>query len=70
MLITNLYSCIYAFISLKNKNELYETIEFLKSKFRNNTSYYFISIKCTISQIFIFLTIQNFVALVFSLIMI
>jgi adenosine 3'-phospho 5'-phosphosulfate transporter B2 len=69
MFITNLYSCIYTFVSLLNQNEFYETIEFLNQHSDITHHVVLLSITSAIGQIFIFLTIQNFGALVFSLIM-
>ena len=69
MFITNLYSVLYTFISLVKENELGETIEFLQEHKDITRHIVLLSITSAIGQIFIFVTIQKFGALVFSLIM-
>ena len=69
MFITNLYSVLYTFISLIRAGELSETIEFLNGHADITLHIALLSVTSAIGQIFIFVTIQKFGALVFSLIM-
>lgn len=69
MFMTNLYSCLFTFVSLIYQNEFDETVEFI-SKHSDITSHLvYLSLASAIGQIFIFVTIQKFGALVFTLIM-
>jgi adenosine 3'-phospho 5'-phosphosulfate transporter B2 len=69
MFMTNLYSCLFTFVSLLSQGELNETIEFMKE--HSDITYHlcYLSLASAIGQIFIFVTIQRFGALVFTLIM-
>jgi len=69
MFITNLYSCVFTFVSLWTNSELQETVNFLSEHSGITRHIALLSLTSAIGQIFIFVTIQNFGALVFSLIM-
>ncbi len=69
MFITNFYSVVYTLVSSFSQNELQETWAFLNEHSEITYHILLLSITSSIGQIFIFLTIQNFGALVFSLIM-
>ena len=69
MFMTNLYSCLFTFISLINQGELEETILFISNHSDITSHLVYLSIASAIGQIFIFVTIQRFGALVFTLIM-
>jgi adenosine 3'-phospho 5'-phosphosulfate transporter B2 len=69
MFITNFYSCLYTLISLVKEGELSESLEFLNEHNDITQHVILLSLTSAIGQIFIFVTIQRFGALVFSLIM-
>jgi adenosine 3'-phospho 5'-phosphosulfate transporter B2 len=69
MFITNLYSCVFTFVSLWSNSELGESVKFLSEHSGITHHIGLLSLTSAIGQIFIFVTIQNFGALVFSLIM-
>lgn len=69
MFITNLYSCLYTFISLWSQDQLKESIKFMFQHSDITGHIVLLSIASAIGQIFIFITIQKFGALVFSLMM-
>jgi adenosine 3'-phospho 5'-phosphosulfate transporter B2 len=69
MFITNAYSCIYTLVSLYREDELNETMQFLNEHTDITKHIVLLSVTSAIGQIFIFVTIQKFGALVFSLIM-
>jgi solute carrier family 35 (adenosine 3'-phospho 5'-phosphosulfate transporter), member B2 len=69
MFITNVYSCLFTFLSLIQHNELAESIEFLSNHSDISFHLFLLSLTSAIGQVFIFVTIQKFGALVFTLIM-
>lgn len=69
MLLTNLYSSAYTFVSLVFQGELGETFAFLSEHSDITFHVLLLSMTSAIGQIFIFVTIQEFGALVFSLMM-
>lgn len=69
MFITNLYSCMYTLISLASQGQIGETIEFMMQHAGITHHIVLLSIASAIGQIFIFVTIQKFGALIFSIIM-
>lgn len=69
MFMTNFYSCLYTFVSLAYQGQIFETIEFIRSHEMIIDHIILLSVASAIGQIFIFITIQKFGALVFTLIM-
>lgn len=69
MLLTNLYSSAYTFVSLVYQGELGESVQFLAEHSDVTFHVLLLSATSAIGQIFIFVTIQEFGALVFSLMM-
>jgi adenosine 3'-phospho 5'-phosphosulfate transporter B2 len=69
MFISNVYSCIFTAVSLFLEGELSETAQFLNEHSNITEHIVLLSVTSAIGQIFIFVTIQKFGALVFSLIM-
>lgn len=69
MLLTNFYSSAYTFVSLLYQGELFEPLTFLYEHSDITMHVFLLSITSAIGQIFIFVTIQEFGALVFSLMM-
>ncbi|RNA44596.1 adenosine 3 -phospho 5 -phosphosulfate transporter 1 [Brachionus plicatilis] len=69
MFITNLYSCLYTLISLASQGQIGETIEFMKEHADITHHIVLLSVTSAIGQIFIFVTIQKFGALIFSIMM-
>jgi adenosine 3'-phospho 5'-phosphosulfate transporter B2 len=69
MFITNVYSCIFTLVSLYREDELAETIQFLNQHTGITLHIVLLSVTSAVGQVFIFVTIQKFGALVFSLIM-
>lgn len=69
MFMTNFYSCLYTFSSLVYQSEFFETIEFIRTHAEIMDHILLLSMASAIGQIFIFITIQKFGALVFTLIM-
>lgn len=69
MFITNFYSCLYTFVCLILEDQWSETMDFLNQHQDITQHIVLLSITSAIGQIFIFVTIQKFGALVFSLIM-
>lgn len=69
MFITNAYSCIYTLVSLVSQDELKESIDFMFTYPEFTNHIILLSLASAIGQLFIFVTIQEFGALVFSLIM-
>jgi adenosine 3'-phospho 5'-phosphosulfate transporter B2 len=69
MLISNLYSVMFTFISLIRQNQFDDSLEFMfeYKEFMYHIS--LLSLTSCIGQIFIFVTIEKFGALVFTLIM-
>lgn len=69
MCITNIYSTIFTFFSLFNGTGLKESIKFAINypQFRNHVL--LLSLAASIGQVFIFITIEKYGALVFTLIM-
>ena len=69
MFMTNVYSCMYTFFSLVHQEKFYETINFIQSHNDIAHNILLLSFASAIGQVFIFVTIQKFGALVFTLIM-
>ncbi|CAF0939649.1 unnamed protein product [Brachionus calyciflorus] len=69
MFMTNFYSCLYTLVSLIYQNQLEETFGFMSKHSEITHHIVLLSITSAIGQIFIFVTIQKFGALVFSLMM-
>lgn len=69
MFMTNLYSCLYTGISLSYQGQIFETIEFIRMRSMIMEHILLLSMASAIGQIFIFITIQRFGALAFTLIM-
>ena len=69
MFITNVYSCLFTLVSLISQDELSQSIKFLTEYSDIGYHVFLLSLTSAIGQIFIFVTIQKFGALVFSLIM-
>ena len=69
MLMSNVYSCIFTMASLVHQDQLFESIEFMKHHKGAMSHIVLLSLTSAIGQIFIFMTIQKFGALIFSLIM-
>ena len=69
MFTTNLYSCAYTLVSLVSQGQLLDTFAFLREHSDILGHVLLLSATSAIGQIFIFVTIQNFGALIFSLIM-
>ena len=69
MFMTNFYSSIYTLSSLVYQGQLYESIEFVSTHSMIASHICLFSMASAIGQIFIFVTIQKFGALIFTLIM-
>ena len=69
MFMTNFYSCMYTFVSLSYQGQIFETIDFIQTHSMITEHIFLLSMASAIGQIFIFITIQKFGALVFTLIM-
>jgi adenosine 3'-phospho 5'-phosphosulfate transporter B2 len=69
MFMTNLYSCLYTFLSMTYQGEFFDTIRFVQTHDEIMDHVLLLSMASAIGQIFIFMTIQKFGALVFTLIM-
>ena len=69
MFITNVYSCLFTFIGLTSQDELEESLKFLREHSQITHHVILLSLASAIGQIFIFVTIKKFGALIFSLIM-
>jgi solute carrier family 35 (adenosine 3'-phospho 5'-phosphosulfate transporter), member B2 len=69
MFITNVYSCLFTLVGLTSQNELEESLKFLREHSQITHHVALLSLTSAIGQIFIFVTIKKFGALVFSLIM-
>ena len=69
MFMTNLYSCLFTLVSLCMDDELNETIQFISEHSEVTSHLVYLSLASAIGQIFIFVTIQKFGALIFTLIM-
>lgn len=69
MLLTNMYSSAYTLVSLVYQGELDESFAFLAEHSDITMHVMLLSLTSAIGQIFIFVTIQEFGALVFSLMM-
>jgi len=69
MFMTNFYSCLYTLVSLSYQGQIFETIEFIRRHSMISEHILLLSVASAIGQIFIFITIQKFGALVFTLIM-
>lgn len=69
MFITNLYSCIFTLTSLIHQDQLIESINFIREHDGIMEHIILLSLTSAVGSIFIFITIQKFGALIFSLIM-
>jgi len=69
MFITNVYSCLFTLVGLTSQNELHDSLKFLREHSQITHHVVLLSLTSAIGQIFIFVTIKKFGALVFSLIM-
>jgi len=69
MFMTNFYSCLYTFVSLAYQGQILETIKFIQEHSIISEHILLLSIASAVGQIFIFITIQKFGALIFTLIM-
>ncbi len=69
MFISNLYSCMFTFTSLVKQNQFNESLQFMYEYKEFMQHIFLLSLTSCIGQIFIFMTIEKFGALVFTLIM-
>lgn len=69
MFMTNFYSCMYTFFSMMYQDEFFEAVTFIQTHDEIVHHVLLLSTASAVGQIFIFITIQKFGALVFTLIM-
>jgi adenosine 3'-phospho 5'-phosphosulfate transporter B2 len=69
MLITNVYSCLFTLISLVEQGHLKDSIQLLYDFPELANHVLMLSLASAIGQVFIFVTIEKFGALVFTFIM-
>jgi solute carrier family 35 (adenosine 3'-phospho 5'-phosphosulfate transporter), member B2 len=69
MFMTNLYSCLFTFISLLYRGQFFSTFTFINEHSDVFNHIVWLSMASAIGQVFIFITIQKFGAFVFSLVM-
>lgn len=69
MFVTSAFSTVLSFVTLLHTNELTPAVEFMMNHSEIHLHFFLFSICSTIGQLFIFYTIRNFGAVVFTLIM-
>jgi adenosine 3'-phospho 5'-phosphosulfate transporter B2 len=69
MLATSAFSTVLSFITLLHTKEVYPAITFVQEHSEIHLHFFLFSICSTVGQLFIFYTIRNFGAVVFTLIM-
>lgn len=69
MFATSAYSTVLSFVTLLHTKELYPALKFVSTHSEIHLHFFLFSICSTIGQLFIFYTIRNFGAVVFTLIM-
>ena len=69
MFATSAFSVVLSFVTLVHSKELYPALEFVYRHSEIHLHFFMFSICSTIGQLFIFYTIKNFGAVVFTLIM-
>jgi len=69
MLYTNIFSTVFAFITLVHTDELQPAFDFVKNHPSIHFHFIMFAITSTVGQLFIFFTIKNFGAVVFAIIM-
>jgi adenosine 3'-phospho 5'-phosphosulfate transporter B2 len=69
MFVTSAFSTVLSFVTLLHTNELTPAVQFMRDHSEIHLHFFLFSICSTIGQLFIFYTIRNFGAVVFTLIM-